>query len=46
MIFMTERSKKLEEIRKRLASMSEEEKAELARLAGEAYAKRRTRRSS
>ncbi len=37
--------KKLYEIRKRLSEMSEEERAELARLAIEAYAKRRARQS-
>ena len=45
-IFMTERSKRLEKIRERLSKLSEEEKSELARLAGEAYGKRRTRQSS
>lgn len=43
---MTERSKRLDEIRERLSKMSEEEKSELARLAGEAYGKRRARQSS
>jgi hypothetical protein len=43
---MTKRSKKLDEIRERLRKMSEEEKAELARLASEAYGKRRTRQNT
>jgi len=43
MIFM---GKRLDEIRGRLAKMSEEEKAKLARLAGEAYGKRRARQSA
>jgi hypothetical protein len=39
-------TKRLDEIRERLAKMSDEEKAELARLAGEAFGKRRTREST
>jgi len=43
MIFMTD---KLDEILERMNKMSEEEKLKLARLAGEAYGKRRARKST
>jgi hypothetical protein len=49
MIFMAKKAKKmetLEEVVQRLLNLPEEKKAELARLAGEAYGKRRTSPSS
>ncbi len=45
-IIMILMGKRLDEVRERLRNMSEEEKAELARLAGEAYGKRRARQST
>lgn len=45
-IIMMLMGKRLGEVRERLRNMSEEEKAELARLAGEAYGKRRARQST
>ncbi len=49
MIFMVKKAKRietLEEVVQRLLNLPEEKKAELARLAGEAYGKRRTSRGS
>ena len=49
MIFMAKKTKKaetLKEVVQRLLNLLEEKKVELARLAGEAYGKRRTNRGS